>query len=346
MVFAGRSEAIPPMPRIASSHTTLLAMTSEILDVGNIMRVLLMSTPEFGIPTLHALIDHQYDVVGVVCQPDKPAGRGLRVTAPAMKQEALGRGVPVFQPASLGAAEVRRELGATRPDLILVAAYGKFIPDAIIDLAPLGALNLHPSLLPRWRGACPVPAAILAGDRETGVTVHFVVNEMDAGAVLAQAAMPLTGHDRTPDVMARLAVLGADLYLATIEGWLAGRIVPQTQDHTQAIWCDRMTKAHGRLDWAQPADLLARRVRALDPWPGTFTTWRGAILRIRSAEPWSTWQGDLPPGQVFRAADDIAVATGRGALILRTVQAPGKRALPVARFASGRREFVSARLGQ
>ena len=132
------------------------------------MRVILMSTPEFGIPTLRALLDHSYDVVGVVCQPDKPAGRGLRVMSPPMKQAALQFGIPVFQPASLGSSEALQQLGALKPDLILVAAYGKFIPDTTISLAPLGALNLHPSLLPRWRGACPVPAALLAGDRETG----------------------------------------------------------------------------------------------------------------------------------------------------------------------------------
>ena len=216
------------------------------------MRVILMSTPDFGRPTLRALLDRGYDVVGLICQPDKPAGRGLRLTPPPMKQAALAWGIPVLQPASLSTAEARQQVSALRPDLILVAAYGKFIPDTILELAPIGALNLHPSLLPRWRGACPVPAAILAGDRETGVTIHFVVNEMDAGAILGQAAMPITEHDRAGDLMARLAVLGADLYVATIEGWLAGRITPQTQDHTQAIWCDRLRKQDGRLDWTRP----------------------------------------------------------------------------------------------
>lgn len=310
------------------------------------MRVILMSTPDFGIPTLRALLDERYEIVGLVCQPDKPAGRGLRLTEPPMKQAARHFGIPVFQPASLGADEALRQLAALKPDLILVAAYGKFIPDAIISLAPLGALNLHPSLLPRWRGACPVPAAILAGDRETGVTVHFVVNEMDAGAILAQAAVPIAAHERAGDLMARLARLGAELYPATIAGWLAGRIVPQMQDHTRANWCDRMTKAQGQLDWTQSAETLARQVRAFDPWPGTFTAWRGAALRILDAEPWCDWRDSLQPGQVFRSGDDIAVATGQGALILRTVQAPDKRALPVGQFASGKCDFTHSVLGQ
>jgi len=309
------------------------------------MRVILMSTPDFGKPTLRALLDRKYDVVGLICQPDKPAGRGRRMTSPPMKQAALASGIPVFQPASLSTPEARQQLSATRPDLILVAAYGKFIPDTVVDLAPLGALNLHPSLLPRWRGACPVPAAILAGDRETGVTVHFLVNEMDAGAILGQAPMPIALRDRAGDLMARLAVLGADLTLMTIEAWLAGQITPQTQDHTQAIWCDRLRKAHGRLDWTRSADILARQVRAFDPWPGTFTSWDDTFLRILDAEPWSAWRGDLTPGQVFSATDRIAVATGQGALVLHTIQAAGKRRLPVEEFSHGERGFIGATLG-
>ena len=308
------------------------------------MRVILMSTPDFGRPTLRALLDRGYDVVGLICQPDKPAGRGLRPTPPPMKQVALAWGIPVLQPASLSTAEARQQVSALRPDLILVAAYGKFIPDTILELAPIGALNLHPSLLPRWRGACPVPAAILAGDRETGVTIHFVVNEMDAGAILGQAAMPITERDRAGDLMARLAVLGAELYVATIEGWLAGRITPQTQDHTQAIWCDRLRKPQGRLDWTRSAEVLARQVRAFDPWPGTFTSWGDTSLRILDAEPWRDWRGDLAPGEVFCAAERIAVATGQGALVLHTVQAEGKRGLPVEEFWRGAPGFVGAML--
>ena len=253
-------------------------------------------------------------------------------------------GIPVLQPTSLSIAEARQQVSALRPDLILVAAYGKFIPDTILELAPIGALNLHPSLLPRWRGACPVPAAILAGDRETGVTVHFVVNEMDAGAILGQATMPISEHDRAGDLMARLAVLGADLYVATIEGWLAGRITPQTQDHTQAIWCDRLRKQDGRLDWTRPADALARQIRAFDPWPGTFAIWEDVPLRILDAEPWRDWRGGLAPGLVFLEEDRIAVATGQGALILRTVQAEGKRRLPVEQFWLGSPGLVGAML--
>jgi methionyl-tRNA formyltransferase len=245
----------------------------------------------------------------------------------------------------LRAAESLDELTALRPDLILVAAYGKYIPDEVLRLAPLGALNLHPSLLPRWRGACPVPAAVLAGDRETGVTVHFVVDEMDAGDILSQAALPIGENDRAIDLMAQLAVLGARLYVDTLRGWHAGQIVPRVQDHGVACWCDRLTRASGRLDWSQPADQLARQVRAYDPWPGAFTSWEGATLRILEAEARETWRGDLPPGQVFAMGESLAVATGAGALVLRRVQAQGKRSLPIREFSAGRRGFTIARLG-
>jgi methionyl-tRNA formyltransferase len=145
--------------------------------------------------------------------------------------------------------------------------------------------------------------------------------------------------------MARLAALGADLTVATIEAWLAGRITPQTQDPTRAIWCDRLRKAHGRLDWTRSAELLARQVRAFDPWPGTFTAWGDTLLRVLDAEPWNDWRGDLAPGRVFRATDRTAVATGQGALVLHTVQAAGKRRLSVDQFARGERGFIEAMLG-
>lgn len=309
------------------------------------MRVLLMSTPDFGIPTLAALIERGFDVVGVVSQPDKPAGRGLPLRAPAMKRAAEARGVPVFQPDNLRAVSSLAELCGLRPELILVAAYGKYIPAEVLDLPPRGALNLHPSLLPRWRGACPVPAAVLAGDAETGVTVHFVVDEMDAGDVLSQASLAIGENDRAPDLMARLAVVGAELYMDTVEDWLAGRIAPRVQDHSRACWCDRLKRENGRLDWRQPASRLARQVRAYDPWPGAFALWGDSTVRILDAVAWDSWQGDLPPGQVFVAGSDVAVATGQGALVLRRLQAPGKRMLPVKAFAAGRRGFSTTLLG-
>jgi methionyl-tRNA formyltransferase len=308
-------------------------------------RVILMSTPEFGVPTLHALLRRGYEVVGVICQPDKPAGRGLKLSAPPVKKAALELGVPVIQSTKLSSPEVVSTVQALRPDLILVAAYGNFIPGVICQVAKYGCINLHPSLLPRWRGACPVVAAIQAGDVETGVTVHFVVDEMDAGDVLGQAHLAIDPNETTDALMGRLAELGSDFFIDTVEKWLAGEITPLVQDAGQALWCGRLTKAAGVIDWSLPAVQLARQVRAYTPWPGAFTLWQGRHMEIVEAEAAEDWQGDAAPGQVIRLDGSLAVATGHGALRLRKVQLMGKRILPIEQFESGARGFCSALLG-
>jgi methionyl-tRNA formyltransferase len=306
------------------------------------MRILFMSTPGFGVPTLRKFFDQDYEIVGVVCQPDKPAGRGQRVTAPAIKRAALELGLPIFQPDDLRASEVLNALAQTKPDSILVAAYGKYIPDEILNLPTRGALNLHPSLLPRWRGACPVTAAIAAGDAETGITIHFVASEMDTGDILAQARVPLGDEDTTETMMARLAVLGADVYADAVARWLRGEITPRKQDHTQATWCDRMKKEQGKIDWAQPAEKIVRQIRAYQPWPLAFTFWQGRQLNILGARALDLEQNSSTPGQVLRSDAGIVVATGKGTLLLRQVQLSGKRAIPVEDFARGARGFLGS----
>jgi methionyl-tRNA formyltransferase len=264
---------------------------------------------------------------------------------PPIKEAALALGLPVFQPASLRRPEVLADLAAAAPDLILVAAYGNYIPDEVCALAPRGSLNLHPSLLPRWRGASPVASAILAGDAETGATIHFVVAEMDAGDVLAQRQATIQPDDTTGVLTARLAELGADLFVETVGRWLAGEITPWRQEPSGVIWCDRLKKEQGRLDWTQPAEVLGRRVRAFQPWPGAFTTWCGQQLEISAAEPLPAWRGDATAGQVICAGGQILAATGVGALRLDVVQLAGKRALPAGQFAQGARGFCGSVLG-
>lgn len=306
------------------------------------MRVLYMSTPEFGVPTLRKFSEQDYEIVGVVCQPDKPAGRGRQLITPAIKRAALELGLPIFQPDNLRAPEAIAALAQTKPDLILVAAYGKYIPDEILALPTRGALNLHPSLLPRWRGACPVTAAIAAGDPETGVTIHFVASEMDTGDILAQANAPIGDEDTTETTMARLAVLGADVYADAVARWLRGKIAPRQQDHARATWCDRMTKAQGKIDWTQPTEKIARQVRAYQPWPLAFTFWRGQQLNILNARALDLAPDSATPGQVLQSDAGIVVATGKGSLLLRQVQLGGKRALPVEDFSRGARGFVGS----
>ena len=304
-----------------------------------------MATPEFGVPTLRALVGEGYDVVGVVCQPDKPVGRGLQVSAPPVKRAALAMGLPVYQWPSLRQAEALETLAGLRADLILVAAYGQYIPDEVVALPPRGCLNLHPSLLPRHRGASPVTAAILAGDAETGVTVLFVTAEMDAGDVLAQERTPIGPEETTATLTARLAEWGAGVYMRTVERWLRGEIVPWQQDAGQSTWCDRLTKEQGRLDWHRSAEELARQVRAFDPWPGTFTEWQGAALNVLKAGAMPDWRGDVPAGTVVKDSGMLLVATGLGALRLDIVQLANRRALDAVTFANGARGFVGSLLG-
>jgi methionyl-tRNA formyltransferase len=309
------------------------------------MRVIFMGSPAFSVPTLEALVRAGYEIVGVITQPDKPAGRGLAITAPPVKQAALALGLPVFQPESLRDRAFLASLAATRPDLILVAAYGKYIPQEALALAPCGSLNLHPSLLPRWRGACPANAAILAGDAETGATIHFVVDQMDAGDVLAQLSVTIAPDETAASLMARLAPLGAELFVATLRGWLHGEIAPQVQDHGQATWCDRLKKAQGCIEWPRPAEALARQVAAYHPWPGAYTIWQGRTLKILAAHALQEWAGRALPGQVLHLDEGIAVATGAGALILDRVQRAGKRPLPAPDFVLGAPGFVGSVLG-
>lgn len=308
------------------------------------VRLIILATPEFGVPTLRAFHGAGYSIVGVVCQPDKPVGRGMQVAQPPVKRAALELGLPVYQWANLRQPEALATLSSLRPDLILVAAYGQWITDEVVALPPRGCLNLHPSLLPRCRGASPVAAAILAGDEETGVSVLFVTSEMDAGDVLAQERTPIGPDETTATLTARLAEWGAGVYLRTVERWLRGEITPWKQDAGQSTWCDRLTKEQGRLDWGRPAAELARQVRAYDPWPGTYANWQGTVVSVVTAVAVPDWAGDAAPGTVFKAGGAVMVATGAGALRLVTVQLAGKRAMDAAAFANGARGFVGSTL--
>jgi methionyl-tRNA formyltransferase len=311
----------------------------------NDVRVVLMATPDFGVPTLNALVGAGYQVVGVVCQPDKPVGRGMQVTPPPVKRAAQALSLPVFQFASLRSAQATAAFAALQADLILVAAFGQYIPDEIVALPARGCLNLHPSLLPRHRGASPVAAAILAGDAVTGVSILFVTSEMDAGDILAQEPTAVGATETTCTLTARLADLGAGVFIRTLESWLDGEIVPWPQDASQSTWCDRITKEQGRLDWREPAVMLARQVRAYDPWPGTFTDWQGTQLNVLSAAPRPEWQGAETPGTVVRLGRSLGVATSGGALELGMLQLANRRPLDAVAFANGARGFVGAELG-
>ena len=305
-----------------------------------------MGTPNFAVPTLESLASARYvNVVGVVTQPDQAVGRGRRVEPPPVKQAALALGLPVSQPQSLHGPEAMVQLMAWAPDVIVVAAFGQILRQDVLDLPPHGCLNVHASLLPRWRGAAPVAAAILAGDKVTGVTVMQMDAGLDTGSILSQREEPIHPDDTRAALRERLARLGADLLTETLPAYLAGDLLPQPQPEEGVTYAGQLRKGDGLLDWSLPAVELDRRVRAFTPWPSAFTTWRGQRLKILRAAPLPGWQGGGPPGTVVALADDVVVATGEGALHLKEVQLAGKRPMDIAAFLRGQRDCLGSRLG-
>lgn len=308
-------------------------------------RVVFMGTPQFAVPVLQAL-DRQHRVVGIVTQPDRPAGRGRQVAFSAVKAEALARDLPLYQPDTLRSSEALAHLAGWRPDVVVVAAFGQILQPPVLELAPGGCLNVHGSLLPRWRGASPVAAAILAGDPVTGVSIMRMDEGMDTGPVLARSELPITPDDTTGSLTTRLAALGADLLVAILPDWLAGEVPAEPQDPARATFCRLLSKADGRLEWTRPAVDLDRRVRACDPWPGAYTTWQGQRLKVLHVRPLGEWAGEGKPGQVVSLdLDRIGVVAGRGALELVEVQLAGKKPMPAGVFARGQQSFIGGMLG-
>ncbi|MBN1890022.1 MAG: methionyl-tRNA formyltransferase [Thermoflexales bacterium] len=318
-------------------------------------RLIFMGTPEFAVPVLDKLVSAgAYEILAVYTQPDRPAGRGRKLNASPVKAYAAARALPVFQPDRL-LPETQAELSALRPDVIVVAAYGLILRQAVLDLPPHGCINVHASLLPKYRGAAPIQAVLLDGERITGVTLMRMDAGVDTGPLLAQAELPIYPDDTSDTLSARLAELGADLLAHTLPAWLAGQIRPRAQDESQASLASRLGKRDGCLDWSRPAEELERRVRAFDPWPGTFTTWEGKRLKIIKAQiPSSKFQiatqggksQTSQPGQVVQWDSGVGVVTGKGVLELLRVQAECKCAMDAADFVCGHPAFVGAHLGQ
>lgn len=300
-----------------------------------------MGTPQFAVPSLVALCA-EHEVAGVVTQPDRPAGRGRSLALSPVKETALARGIPVHQPRSLRTQEGIEPVAAWRPDVIVVAAFGQILPPAVLDLPPHGCLNVHASLLPRYRGAAPIPAAILAGDATTGVTLMRMDVGMDTGPLLAQAEMPIGPEDTTGTLTSALAELGARLLAEMLPGWLAGTLAEQPQDPEWATYCRPLKKEDGLLDWGRPAVALDRQVRACHPWPGAHTLWRGQVLKVLRARPKPAWAGVGEPGRVVLLPGSLGVVTGQGLLELVEVQPAGKRPMGSGEFARGQRGVEDA----
>ncbi len=316
-------------------------------------RIVFMGSPDFALPTLRELIASACEVVAVYTQPDRPAGRGRALHASAAKQLALAHGVPVFQPAKVSAPDSVQELARLAPDLMITAAYGQILKQAVLDVPRRGVLNVHASLLPRHRGAAPVAAAILAGDEETGVTIMQTELALDTGPILAQRRVPISPHDTAGTLTDRLAEEGAGLLMEVLPAWLDGSLVPTPQDASKATYARTLQKEAGKVDWALPAEHIWRQVRAVTPWPGAFTYLNGQSLRLLDTWPLAASDDGAPPGTVVPCppgADTpgdagFAVVTGKGLLAVLRLQLAGRRALPAADFLRGQRGLMGKRLG-
>ena len=309
------------------------------------IRTVFMGTPQFAVPALTALMDAGCDVVGVYTQPDRRSGRGRRRAASPVKQAASERGLPVFQPTSLRRdAAARAQIAALEPHLIVVAAYGLFLPPDTLRLPPLGALNIHPSLLPRYRGPSPVAAAMLADDAATGVTVIQLDEGMDSGPILAQTETPIGATETADALTARLFEMGAALLADILPKWRNGDIAPAQQDECRATITRLLSREDGAIDWHMTAAQIARQARAYHPWPGSFTHWRGQLLKVLECSPLPS-ASDSPPGRVVALPDGVGAATGEGVLALRRLQLEGRQAVGASEFVQGYSDFIGSTLG-
>ncbi|MBD9483324.1 methionyl-tRNA formyltransferase [Pseudomonas sp. PDM14] len=300
------------------------------------MRIVFAGTPEFAAQHLQALLDAGRQVVAVYTQPDRPAGRGQKLTPSPVKQLALAHDIPVLQPPTLRAAEAQAELAALAPDLMVVVAYGLILPQVVLDIPRLGCINSHASLLPRWRGAAPIQRAVQAGDAESGVTVMRMEAGLDTGPMLLKVTTPISASDTGGSLHDRLAELGPQAVLQAIDGLQAGTLHGEVQDDSLATYAHKLNKDEARLDWARPALELERLIRAFNPWPICHSTLNGEPLKVLAA---SLGEGSGLPGTIIAASrDGLTVACGASALRLTRLQLPGGKPLAFSDLYNSRRE--------
>ena len=309
-------------------------------------RAVFLGTPRFAAPALRALA-REHELTLVVTQPDRAGGRGRhQLYVPAVKQVAEELGLRVLQPRSLRRdREALQALREARADVFVLAAFGQILRPEVLAIPRRGCVGIHASLLPRYRGAAPIAAAILQGEEETGVTLMLTDAGMDTGPIIAQQRLPIAEDDTTETLGDRLADLGAELLSATLPAWLAGEIVPRPQHEAEATCAPPLEKAQGLIDWQRSALQLARQVRAFSPWPGAFTSCRSVPLKVLRARPIPFWPRADAPGTVVEAHEAIGVVTGEGLLVLEVVQLAGKKPLEARVFARGQHGFVGNVLG-
>ncbi len=308
------------------------------------LKIVYMGTPEFSIIPLERLFSSNFEVDAVYTQPDKPAGRGRSLVASSVKKTAQALGLPVVQPVSFKKEETVNELAAIRPDLAVVAAYGKILPQSVLDIPKYGCVNIHPSLLPRHRGVSPAAAAILAGDEFTGVSIMLLDAGTDTGPLLAQAKIPVANFDTTGSLTAKLSLIGAEMLLEVIARYVKGELSPVPQNNAGVTYCRMISKEEGEIDWNLPAADIWRKVRAYQPWPGCFTRWQGKQLKIIEATP-LPGQQSIKPGQVTaleKGKAGFGIGAGDGILGVVKVQLEGKKVMSAEEFLRGQQKIIGA----
>ena len=321
------------------------------------MRVVFMGTPDFVVPVLDVLVqDSNVEITGVYTPPDRRRGRRRSSQMPPVKSRALEHGLPVFQPASLRREEVQQEMASLRPEVIVVAAYGKFLPSAVLKIPPSGCLNLHPSRLPEYRGPSPVVTTILEGDETAGVTLMLLDEGMDTGPIIAQRERAVSLEDTAETLTAALFRLGASLLSKQLAPWVAGELTGQPQDDSLATLTRKFERGDGEADWNLSSEQLNRRSRAFTPWPGLFTHWRGQVLKLLEVtdppdspevKKTEVTEVNIAPGRVVRldaAGVPAGIGTAQGVLGLKRVQLEGRSPIAAAEFLKGYPQFIGAQL--
>jgi len=301
-------------------------------------QIVFMGSPDFALPTLQALSDN-YQVVGVVTQPDRPAGRGRELKPPPVKKLALELDIPIIQPTRMKELEAMAQIKAWAPDVIVVAAFGQILRSDVLNLPPHGCINVHASLLPRWRGAAPINAAILHGDEQTGITIMKMDEGLDTGPIIKKATIPIAPDETAGSLFPKLAQLGGELLLESLPDYLNGQLVAQPQDDSQATYIKMLKRTDGEIDFNTPAENLARQVRAYNPWPGTYLLWGDQRLKVHMAHAISA---TTPGVGVFTTREGFpAVGTSQGLLLLDEVQPSGKKAMSGDAFLLGARDWAN-----
>ena len=311
------------------------------------MRIVFMGTPDFAVPALIALVSNRYEVVAVYTQPDKAAGRGRVVEESPVKKAARQHQLVVLQPENFRSAETRKQLALLKPDVIVVAAYGQILPLSVLEIPVFGCLNIHPSLLPKYRGVAPVPAAILNGDEYTGACIMLLDKGVDTGPLLTMVHVPVLPQDTAGSLLEKLSHTSAQLLLDTLPGWFRKEIKPQPQNNADASYTKMLTKEAGEIDWKLPAVRIWRQVRAYQPWPGCYTRWQGKQLKIVEAAPLAG-EATKETGLVVvvkEGAATFGVTTGDGILGVLKVQLEGKKVVTAKEFLNGQRQIIGAVLG-